>query len=106
MISLDNSKDVVRDGELSSDEVHGVWAYVLEKVVRQGGPFAGTDRTDRLEQLVNTATRLFPLGIPNRREKWKVPDGVQVSEYPPFLRKVRKSCHLLKRFTSRSAMFS
>ena len=40
------------------------------------------------EALVDVATRLFPHGIPNRNQKWIIPDGVSPSEYEAFLRKV------------------
>ena len=60
----------------------------MEKIVRQGGPFAGHEKTDQFEELVNQAMRLFPHGIPDRRMKWKIPPGVDVGEYGPFLKKV------------------
>ena len=61
---------------------------MLEKVVRQGGPFAGMDKTGQFEDLVDTAVRLFPTGLPGRKKRWGIPNGVSVSEYGPFLRKV------------------
>ena len=34
------------------------------------------------------AVRLFPYGIPSKHHKWIVPEGVEVSEYAPFLKKI------------------
>ena len=40
------------------------------------------------ELLVDTAMRLFPNGLPDRRQKWVLPEGVLVSEYEHFLAKL------------------
>ena len=66
-------------------------AYVLEKVVRQGGPFAGMGKTGQFEELVDAAVRLLPDGLPDRKKRWGIPNGVSVSEYGPFLKKVSVS---------------
>ena len=64
------------------------WSYVLGKVMRQGGPFAGVYKTEVFENTVDTAVRLFPDGIPDRSKKWVIPQGVALAEYGAFLKKV------------------
>ena len=88
MISLDGTNFQSKKSSIPIESVRLIWSYVLEKITRQGGPFAGHTKTDQFEQLVDKAIRLFPDGIPCRRSKRKVTDGVSPSEYGQFLKKV------------------
>ena len=88
MLSLDGTNFSPQDNDLSVESCRAIWGYFLEKIVRQGGPFAGYSSTENFERLLSTAVRLFPGGIPSRRQKWKVPDGVAPSEYGQFLKRV------------------
>ena len=65
-----------------------IWSYFLEKIAHQGGPFAGHAKTQQFEELVDKAVSLFPDGIPSRNRKWRLPDGVDPSEFGKFLKKV------------------
>ena len=88
MISLDRTNFLPPKPSISLETSNVIWSYVLEKVTRQGGPFAGHAKTDQFESLVKTAVRLFPAGIPDRHCKWERPEEVLPSEYAPFLKKV------------------
>ena len=88
MISLDGANSLPRKSTIPLEKSRAIWSYVLEKVARQGGPFAGHAKTDKFEQLVTQAVRLFPEGIPDRHRKWNVPAGVSPVDYGPFLKKV------------------
>ena len=68
--------------------VRAMWKYVLEKVVVQGGPFGGEPRSEHLEKLIDTSTRLFPWGLPQRGKGWRRPLGVGNAEYDKWLRAV------------------
>ena len=59
-------------------------SYVLGKVVKRGGPFGGQAKTEKFEELVDQAARLFPGGIPRRRSKWKLPEGRACLNMPLF----------------------
>lgn len=88
MISLDNP-GLERGGQqINGLQARSIWSHVLEKIVRQGGPFRGVEKTDQFDKLVDTAVRLFPHGLPDKNKKWDHPPGVVVAEYAPFLRKV------------------
>ena len=73
---------------LDNDTSREIRIAFLEKIMRQGGPFFGAESTDQFDSTANVAARLFPAGLPDRRKSWRVPDGVDVSEYTPFLRKI------------------
>ena len=88
MISLDPTIRDTCSTSTNAESVRSIWKYMLQKVTIQGGPFAGFDKSDQLEELVDTAVRLFPTGIPDRSKKWTLPHGVLVTEYAPFLKKV------------------
>ena len=47
--------------------VRATWKFALEKVVRQGGPYAGHPKTEKLDSLVTSEVRLLPWGVPGRR---------------------------------------
>ena len=49
MISLDNHISQRNNPLLTKDIVRGIWSYVLEKIARQGGPFAGVGKTDKFD---------------------------------------------------------
>ena len=95
MIRIDPSLPENSRSGISSEDIWAIWAHVLEKIARQGGPFRGVAKTDKFDKLVETAVRLFPGGIPDKNQKWHVPPGVLVSEYAPFLRKLVLVCRLL-----------
>ena len=87
MISLDpHLKEP--GASLGTESVRFIWSYVLEKVMRQGGPFGGEYKSEMFDEVVNIAMRLFPGGIPGRSRRWVIPEGVSLLEYGPFLRKV------------------
>ena len=88
MIALDPDGASSIGREINGEEARPIWAYELGKVVRKVGPFRGVEKKDHFDKLVDTAVRIFPYGIPAKIRKWQVPDGVQISEYSPFLRKV------------------
>ena len=88
MIGLDRSNVSNRCSNPNAESVRVIWSYVLEKIMRQGGPFAGAYKSDRLEELIDMAVRLYPDGIPDRALKWRIPEGVSVLEYAPFLSKI------------------
>ena len=88
MISLDPDNANFRCSSPNDESVRTIWYYILEKIMRQGGPFAGIYKSDQLEEVVNMAVKLFPNGVPDRRLRWKIPDGVTTSDYVAFLTKV------------------
>ena len=47
MISPDSSFTQLNNHPLPEETVRGIWQYVLEKIARQGGPFAGSYKTDK-----------------------------------------------------------
>ena len=61
---------------------------MLEKVARQGGPFAGIDKAGQYGDLVDTAMGVSTEGFPRGKQRWGNPNGVHVSEYVPFLKEV------------------
>ena len=40
--------------------IRNSWAYLLEKVVLQRGPFSETAKSDNLDEIIDTSIRLFP----------------------------------------------
>ena len=84
MVALDSAGDASSGREINGEEALSIWAYVPEKVARQGGPVRGVEKTDHFDKQVNTSSRLSPCGIPDGNRKRKVPDGVRISEYSPI----------------------
>ena len=88
MVSPEHSSDHTDPTLLANDNAREIWSAALEKIMRQGGPFFGAESADQFDSTVNVAVRLFPAGLPDRRKRWMVPDGVYVSEYTPFLKNI------------------
>ena len=69
-------------------KIRAAWAYMLGKVIVQGGPFAGAPKSDHLEKIVDKAMKLFPWGPPKRKMGRRRPLGVTNAEYEAWLREV------------------
>ena len=100
MVSLDHIIAPKRCISLNAESVRSIWCYVLEKIMRQGGPFAGVYKSDQFEEMADTAVRLFPDGHPDRSRKWRVPEGVSVLEYGPFLSRILSELCRLRYLTT------
>ena len=68
---------------------------MLEKVIAQGGTFAGAPKSDHLEQLADKTMKSPPWGLPKRKKDWHHPTllafrplGVENAEYETWLRDV------------------
>lgn len=45
--------DAKRPTGIAKKNIRATWKFILERVVCQGGPFPGTPKTDKLENLAN-----------------------------------------------------
>ena len=82
------SERMIPTGE-EKRNIRNSWAYLLEKVILQRGPFSETRKSDNLDKLIGTAVKLFPWGIPSRYYGWRcAPYLVESTEYEDWLKQI------------------
>ena len=88
MIPPEHSSGHTDTTSIATDTSREIWSAALEKITRHGGPYVADESTDQFYSAADVAVRLCPSGLPDRRKRRVVPEGVDVSEYAHFLKKI------------------